>query len=106
MPNPSNPNYIYFAHGLANLSPSNFSQYPTPPNAPYDNLVQLHVSIDVAAAARAGIKFFATKTGQIISTGLPDRSIPSKFFKNVWVVAMKREMLYNSTRNSTQQPEA
>ncbi|KAF7771026.1 hypothetical protein Agabi119p4_7000 [Agaricus bisporus var. burnettii] len=86
VPNPSNPNFIYFAHYMANLSPPTLSHLPS-------NALQLHITINVPAAMKAGIKFYATNTNQIISTGFINSTIPTQFFKDVSVVSVKCERL-------------
>ncbi|KAF9442641.1 hypothetical protein P691DRAFT_779294 [Macrolepiota fuliginosa MF-IS2] len=87
-----NPNFIYFAQHLTILPPNRFAPYTTTPDEPD---VRLHIRVDVAEAMNAGINFFRTKTGQIISMGLRDHTIPPAFFKDVFVVSMKQEMLYH-----------
>jgi hypothetical protein len=77
---------------MAQLSPPVYS--PSPNNA-----LQLHIGINVSAAMDAGIKFYATTTNQIISTGLPDRSIPLQFFNDVWVVSVKSQQLGDFARD-------
>ncbi|EKM81917.1 hypothetical protein AGABI1DRAFT_83311, partial [Agaricus bisporus var. burnettii JB137-S8] len=67
---------------MANLSPPTLSHLPS-------NALQLHISINVPAAMKAGIKFYATNTNQIISTGFINSTIPTQFFKDVSVVSVK-----------------
>jgi hypothetical protein len=93
-PSYSNPNFTYFTQDIATLLPEYFTRYPALSNAPDDQLVQLHIKINVPKAMHAGINFFRSRHGQIISTGLPDKSISTEFFKNVYVVALGREILY------------
>jgi hypothetical protein len=73
---------------MAHLSPPIYS----PPSS---NALQLHIGINVSAAMKAGIKFYATDTNQIISTGFPDSTIPQQFFNDVWVVSVKSQQLYD-----------